>query len=136
MFPASLTHGLCRLGLWLILSLTISLARSQPPFAGGPGDGYACSTLDLRTTADRQREEAPWRIYPQPIRSGQALVVLRPGTPSGRLTLLDLQGRILHVWVLNTGERKQRWPVLAPGVYVLRWTQGGRQHHQIIKVVP
>lgn len=87
----------------LALLATLSMVRAQEveadaPYQGGSGDGYAMAELLVNsqpTALDKALEQAT-RLYPNPLKKGDQLMLQIPTTVQiDRIRLIDSQGNLL-----------------------------------------
>lgn len=87
--------------LGVLLSLNLALAQeadTEAPYRGGSGDGYAMAELLVHsqpTAVDKALEQAT-RLYPNPLKIGEQLLLQTPNTVQiDRIRLIDSQGNLL-----------------------------------------
>lgn len=143
-------HALCNdLQGLQVSGLEFARANADFPDAFAPNDqlvqrasDHDAFVLYLRTDQPSAMGQAPyqskhWRAFPNPLQSGQELIIAADSPTEARLQLVSAEGRICwsHYW--RKGDRSQRIPAgLSAGVYYLREVGPAAFCSQKIIVVP
>lgn len=87
--------------LGVLLSLNLALAQeadADAPYRGGSGDGYAMAELLVHSqpTAVNKVLEQATRLYPNPLKKGEQLILQTANTVKiDYIRLIDSQGNLL-----------------------------------------
>jgi hypothetical protein len=96
------------------------------------------ATNYINTTSVSENNWSAMKVYPNPIRLGEKLLISLPeNEASTQLTLRDLQGRMVYQTTATADESQLELPAtLSPGLYLLDAQSGSRRSFARIHLMP
>lgn len=113
------------IGLYLFLFHSI---LAQAPYTGGPGDGYASTSLSLLSTSQQAVLHSSVKIYPLPVKSTASLYIVLEHIHERpiQVQLIHITGKILvsYHWDFAENGELKKWDLsdlsVPPDVYILK----------------